>query len=404
MARVASQTVVNNRQSLANQACNKPKGQKNIKNRKTHKYKRVGQKERGAFGGALPTQSATTDNTDRQLLSEIYSPMWFKVVKSQEGRRTSLHRRHERHPQAYGGNIHAPCLALPCLALPCGGGVVNESFTPPSLFNQPDGQRRMRCLLVIVAGILALRADALLGDQYLICSPCSRSDAAALCKTASSEDAAGDYWVALMPSDACPLSVDRASQTAPSSIQAALGVPRVLAGGTPVVAVGRLRRQRSPPTIDRLTCILPKEDEHHAPVMGLVIDALLLAWAEWLERDTSRKAAFETLAACAGLEMDAILVSRGFRENNKVDFATLATGHGLPTHTARLPTALFAAQARAAQAPTQGDLEHAKAIVRSLRALDAPQLNARDVPGDLSSEGNTSKRDPWAAPIKGFGQ
>lgn len=248
--------------------------------------------------------------------------------------------------------------------------------------------------------LLVLHASsALLGDVVSLSSPCSRPIAAKLCKAAD-ESADGDHWVALVPTEpviAAP-SIDEALLTAPDSIQNVLGVPRVAVGGAPI-AVGRLRRASTPPKIDCLTCSLAKEDEQHTPMIGLVVDALLCVWAETLARDEASKAAFETLTASSGLSTETALVSRGFRENEEVDLATLALGEGLATHTARLPSALFAANARAEQADlTEFDREHAQSLVDALRALDAPAQSE-----EMTQGGAGAKRDPWAAPIKGFG-
>ena len=192
-------------------------------------------------------------------------------------------------------------------------------------------------------------------------------------------------------------SVDEALITAPSSIQGVLGVPRIAVGGAPM-AVGRLRRRTAPPMLDCLTCALPKEDAQHAPMIGVICDALLVAWAEWLTSE-SNKSAFESLAASAGISTEAVLVSRGFRENDEVDFEALSRGAGLCTHTARLPSALLAATARVARPElTEYDREHAEALMEALRALDAPPMESD------AQTAKAPKRDPWAAPIKGFGQ
>ena len=244
--------------------------------------------------------------------------------------------------------------------------------------------------------LLLARYGALLGDVVTLSSPCSSATAATVCKEALSSSA-DDYWVAVTNVPTAPkVDFDAALLTAPASIQGALGVPRMPIGGEPF-AVGRLRRHVSPPMIDCLRSSLPKEDKLHADAIGLVIDALLLAWAEWLSREAeASKLCFETLTASSSLACEAVLVQRGFMELDTVDFTAKARGEPLATHSARLPSALLSAKARAAQPGTEMDQAHLEGLVEALRSLEPPTPSS----GAEDDGQPQTKSDPWSG-IKG---
>lgn len=246
---------------------------------------------------------------------------------------------------------------------------------------------------------------ALLGDQLTLSSPAEAKLARQLLDTVLVEAVpVEEHWVALTAvKDSLSVDMDAALLSAPASIQDVLGVPAAAAmAGSKPLAVGRLRTSTTPPRIDYLLCSLPKEDPLHGEALGLVVDALMLAWAEYLAREDTDACDFEALRSSSSTFAESRLVSRGFVAIAKPDFTALGRGEPILTHAARLPNALLAAKARAAQAElTSLDKQHADRLVAALQALQPPPVPLA-LGNDQEDDEGAASRDPWGG-IKGFG-
>jgi len=252
----------------------------------------------------------------------------------------------------------------------------------------------------------ALAAAALLGDVATLSSPCPAATAALLYKGKEADaplalqKARGWHWCALELAEAQPTpTLDPALLEAPASVKKLLDVPDELPRAGAPLAVGRLRCTSTPPMIDCLCCALPKEDPQAAVQLGLVIDALLLVWAEHVITSTQT---FEMLAASSSLAADEALRARGFVASDTTDFTALSRGESLVTHHVRQTLALDAAAARAAttldgRVQSPFDVAHAQSLVDALRNIGSKV----DLAGATEEE-TPKRRDPWAG-IKGFG-
>ena len=249
----------------------------------------------------------------------------------------------------------------------------------------------MRAHCCLLASFLT-RVSGLLGDVFTLTSPTSRTTAAQLASDVK-PNIGHEHWCCVF--EATSAGVDITSLPTEQPAYMPLGAPRMPLGRKPL-AVGRLSREKSPPTVDCLRCSLPKEDETHAVAIGLCLDALLLAWAEHLAR-TETPSQFETLHASSSIATEAILTSRGFVELDNVDFGALGRGETVLTHTARLPNALFGAKARGAKPGLNPlDQEHVAAMVEAFSALEPP------APSERIATTSAPIKDPWAG-LKGFG-
>lgn len=255
-------------------------------------------------------------------------------------------------------------------------------------------------IMLVLLGFATVSA-ALMGDMVRLTAPAAFEQIATIPGASKEPD---HNWVAITRTVE-PLAVDPGLLAAPESIQQVLGVPRASVAGTPL-ATGRLRTASEPPIIDKLTCTLEKEEKLHGAALGLAVDALLLTWAEHLLNEGCEHT-FETLAASSSLFSEEALTSRGFKPIDEPDFTAMARGEPIATHTARLPSALMAAKARAAKVdePTDDsggvswgemDREYAASLVAALSKLAPPQTEF------VTKAPDKPKKDPWAG-IKGFG-
>jgi hypothetical protein len=243
---------------------------------------------------------------------------------------------------------------------------------------------------------------ALLDGNVYITSPCTAATAARLYKgkepTAPQalQDTRGWHWAALESTEA-PVAVDPALLAAPPSIRRVLDVPDAQPHTQPL-AVGRLRCSSSPPMIDCLCTALPKEDPQAQLQAGLVIDALLLVWAEHVAKSSVD---FDALAGSGSLAVEEALRARGFEENPRPDFTALSRGEPLATHVVRLAHVSERAEQRAEDALSELQspfaIAHAQSLVDALRRIESKVSLVAPV-----SEEEQTKRDPWAG-IKGFG-
>jgi len=251
-----------------------------------------------------------------------------------------------------------------------------------------------------------LAASALLGDTATLTSPCTPSVAGSLCKAAA--NVAEGHWVALEPTTAImPTAFDPALLDAPSSIKTVLNVPdRVPQSDVAPLAVGRIDwMSEATPIIDSLHCSLPKEDPEHNAQLGLVIDELLIVWADHCAREAT--ISFDDLAASASLFTREALASRGFVDaSDATDLSALARGASPVTHAVDLALAATMARERASLLvsapgpPSPLDIAHATTLADTLHGLkNKVDLRA---PQRASAEVIMQKRDPWAG-IKGFG-
>jgi len=247
-------------------------------------------------------------------------------------------------------------------------------------------------------------AAALLGDTVTLTSPCTPSVAGALCKVATAANQG--YWVALQP--ALSTEFDPTLLTAPSSIKAVLKVPDEAPRSGAPLAVGRVDwTSQSTPMIDSLHCSLPKEDPQHNEQLGLVIDELLIVWAEHCARHAT--ISFDDLAASASLFTREALASRGFVDaSDATDLSALARGASPVTHAMNIARAAKMARERAAVLvapdapgpPSLLDIAHATTLTDTLHSLKS-KVNLRS-PQQAPTKATAQKRDPWAG-IKGFG-
>lgn len=246
-------------------------------------------------------------------------------------------------------------------------------------------------LLASACLLLLNVTHALLGDVYTLASPASRSNALQLA-TNVQPTLEHEHWACVSLAEPALPSVDYPLQN-----MDAIGGPRMPLGRKPI-AVGRLRRGLNPPIIDHIRCSVPKEDPLAIAAVGLVVDALLLSWAEWLLREGAGSK-FEELLACSSLAYEEALLSRGFRplDDADVDFSVLARGSAPPMASARLPTGLLAAKTRAAK-QSGLDRAHTEALVAALSGLEPPASTA--TAADNAAGGST--HDPWSG-IRGFG-
>ena len=246
---------------------------------------------------------------------------------------------------------------------------------------------------VMLALIATAATAALLGDMAIIRSPVEPATVAQLYNGKETQAPAALakqwHWAALLPtaSPTVGADFDTALVTAPASIRAVLGVPDALPEAGSPMAVGRLRCKATPPMIDCLRCALPKEDPAHSVQLGLVIDALLLEWAEHV-RASGAAANFNALVAAGSITSNEALEARGFlKSDDVVDLRRLGAGEAVASHAVQLTLAVEKAQQRAAEASVQQaaqdsspyDLLHAETIATTLCGLEGQVRQMSDV-------------------------
>eukprot|EP00966_Prymnesium_polylepis_P128030 2960913-Prymnesium_polylepis.1 len=250
----------------------------------------------------------------------------------------------------------------------CTISAVHSSAVVGSALVRPAAPRRCAAIVALL-------------ESYRIESPCRAAAAAALAgddveaaALAASESGALHHWVAVYP----------------SSIETSL-----VEVGQPA-AVGRLSSfGEGAVVIDQLRSSIPKEKPAAAQVLGLAIDALLLAWCAHVD---SSDAAFEELTASTTMFTAPMLSSRGFAELEKPDLSALGRGEPIATHRARLPAACLAYNFRLSNPNglSVADLAATQSLLDALRSQPPPPGAADEMAADAEGGGG-SDEDPWAA-------
>ena len=215
-------------------------------------------------------------------------------------------------------------------------------------------------------------------EAYRVESPCAPSAAAMLVGesvAAASDAGALDHWVAVYPNAVETSLVE-------------VGAP---------AAIGRLRSLGSGGfVLDQCRSSIPKEQPAAAKTIGLVVDALLLAWLAHVD---SSDASFEQLAASATPFTAPILEKRGFAEVEHPDFSALARNEPIATHSARLPAACVAyayLQSRP-DGLSVVDLSSFQRILDGLRQQPPPPGAVADAEVSDVDAADADADDPWAA-------
>ena len=169
----------------------------------------------------------------------------------------------------------------------------------------------------------------------------------------------GGTWVAAFAVEGASLTLDSLApgentldiirnSMAPSAASASLVSPVE----RPPAAVGRLRRlDGGAMMIDCVRSSIEKEKPEFIQAVEVCVEALVAEALKLCSADATDGVHFERLEASADIHTARVFEQAGFEEVVEVDFSVLGAGGPIPTHRARLASAIAALQKRVDSAP-----------------------------------------------------
>ena len=216
------------------------------------------------------------------------------------------------------------------------------------------------------------------------------------------EAAEGGTWVAAFPLEGGSLTLDSLALDARrdsldvirnSMAPAAMLVSPVERAPS---AVGRLRRlDGGGMMIDCVRSSIPKEQADFLQAVEVCVDALVAEALKLCSADGEAADGlhFERLEAAADIHTARVFEQVGFEEVVEVDFSVLGAGGPIPTHRARLASAIAAVQKRVDSAPED------EAIVRRMAKMSllSELLQQPPPPASPEQSAQTPSTNAWAS-------